>query len=56
MILRSFIETDIQHPKKLPELHNDIPFLPERMKIEKPVANLHDREDFKTSIKSWISF
>ena len=33
------------------------PFLSERMKIEKPVANLHNREeDFKTSIKSWISF
>ena len=25
-MLRSFIETDIQHPKKLPELHNDLPF------------------------------
>ena len=31
--------------KKLHKLHNDLPFLPERMKIEKVeklVANLHD--------------
>ena len=35
---------DVQHLEKLHELHNDLPFLPERMKIgkvEKLVANLH---------------
>ena len=30
-----FLELDIQYPQKLHDLHNDIPFLPERMKIEK---------------------
>ena len=30
-----FLETDIQYPEKLNDLHNDLPFLPERMKIEK---------------------
>ena len=30
-----FLEVDIQNPKKLHELHNDLPLLPERMKIEK---------------------
>ena len=30
-----FLEVDIQYPEKLRELHNDLPFLPERMKIEK---------------------
>ena len=30
-----FIEVDVQYPEKLHERHNDLPFLPERMKIEK---------------------
>ena len=30
-----FLEVDVQHPEKLHELHNDLPFLPKRMKIEK---------------------
>ena len=40
-----FLEVDVQYPKKLLNLHNDLPFLPERMKIEKVeklLANLHD--------------
>ena len=32
---RYFLEVDVQYPEKLHELHNDLPFLPERMKIEK---------------------
>ena len=39
-----FLEVDVQYTKKLHELHNDLPFLPERMKFEKfekLVANLH---------------
>ena len=30
-----FIEADDLYPEKLRELYNDLPFLPERMKIEK---------------------
>ena len=30
-----FLEIDEQHPEKLHELHNDLPFLSENMKIEK---------------------
>ena len=30
-----FFELDVQYLEKLRELHNDLPFLPERMKIEK---------------------
>ena len=30
-----FLEVDVQHPKKLHEFHNDLPFLPKRIKIEK---------------------
>ena len=37
---------DIQNPEKLHELHNDLPFLPKRMKIEKVekvIANLYGK-------------
>ena len=43
---RYFLEADAYYFEKLHELHNDLPFLPERMKIEKVeklVANLHDK-------------
>ena len=60
-----FFEVDVQHPKKLNDLHNDLPFLPERMKIEKVgkfLTKLHDKKEYvkyikkiKASIKSWIS-
>ena len=56
-----FFEVDVQYPEKLKELHNDLPFLPERIKIkkvEKLVVNLHDKtyNKFLKSNKSWISF
>ena len=44
-----FLEVDVQYLEKLHELHNDLPFLPERMKIEKVeklVANLHDKTEY----------
>ena len=28
-----FLEVDVQHAEKLHELHNDLPFLPEKMKV-----------------------
>ena len=43
-----FLEVDVQYLEKLHELHNDLPFLPERMKIEKVeklVTNLHDKTE-----------
>ena len=30
-----FFKVDFQHVKNLKELHNDLPFLPEKIKIEK---------------------
>ena len=30
-----FLEVNVQYPKKFHELHNDLPFLSEKMKIEK---------------------
>ena len=44
-----FLEVDVQYPEKIHELHNNLPFLPERMKIkkfEKLVTNLHDKNEY----------
>ena len=32
-VMKGFLETDVQYSEKLHELHNDLPFLPERKKI-----------------------
>ena len=48
-----FLEVDFQYLEKLHELHNDLPLLPGRMKIEnveKLVANLHDKIEFVIDI------
>ena len=37
----------VKYPKNLHVFHEDLPFLPERMKIDKckkPVCNLHDKK------------
>ena len=47
-----FQEVDVQYLKKMHELHNDVPFLPERMKIEKVVAKLHDKIEYVLQIRS----
>ena len=44
---RCFLEVDVQYPKKLHELHNNLPFLPEKRKlkkIEKLVTNIYDKK------------
>ena len=44
----SFLKTDVQYFEKLHELNNDLPFLPERMKIErveKLLAILDDKTE-----------
>ena len=43
-----FLEADVQYLEKLRELYNGLPFLPERMnieKVEKLVANSHDETE-----------
>ena len=43
-----FLEFDVQYPENVYKFHNDLSFLPERMKIlktEKLVANLHDKQE-----------
>ena len=50
-----FIEADIEYPKELHTLHSDLPFLPERMKVnkcKKLVCNLYDKKDYVDHIRS----
>ena len=61
---RYIFEVDVKYPKKLHDLRSDLPFLPERMEInkcKKLVCNLYNKQKIssthkfiKTSIKSWI--
>ena len=49
-----FLEDDVQYLEKLDELHNDLPFLPERTKIEKVeklAAKLHDKTEYLILIR-----
>ena len=44
-----FLEVNVQYLEKLQKLHDDLPFLPEKMKIEqggKLLANLHDKTEY----------
>ena len=48
-------EVDVKYPKKLHELHSDLPFLPERMEIskcKKLVGNLYDKKKYVVHINS----
>ena len=43
------LEVDVHYPSKLHKLHSDMPFLPERMKIDKTqklVCNLRDKKKY----------
>ena len=59
-----FLEVDVEYPKKLFGSHKELPFLPDRKKLEKVeklICSIEDKEkcyshkSFKTSIKSWIN-
>ena len=42
-----FIEADVEYPKEVHTLHSDVPFLPERMKVnkcKKLICNLYDKK------------
>ena len=48
-------EVDVKYPKKLHDLHSDLPFLPERMEInkcKKLIFNLYDKKKYIVHIKS----
>ena len=48
-----YLEVDVEYPRNLHNLHSDLPFLPERMKINgctKLVCNLSDKENYPVHI------
>ena len=48
------LEVDVKYPKKLHDLHSDLPFLPERMEInkcKKLVCNLYDKKNHGIKVK-----
>ena len=50
-----FFEAGVEYLEKLYELHNDLPFLLERMKfekVEKLVANSHDKPEYVIHIRN----
>ena len=47
-----FVEAHVLYPKKLHEIYNDLPFLPERMKIGKIEANLNGKEEYVIHIRN----
>ena len=49
------LDVDGKYPKNLHGLHEDLPFLPERMKIDKCkklVCNLYDKKNYVVHIRS----
>ena len=50
-----FFEVGVQYPEQLHHLHNDLPFLPESIKIEKVeklVANLHGKTEYVNQVRN----
>ena len=51
---RYFLEVNAEYPKRLHKLHSDLPFLPERKKIEKVkklVCSIEDKEKYVVHIR-----
>ena len=49
------LEVDIKYPKKLHDLHSDLPFLPERMEInkcKKLVCNLYNKKKYEVHVNT----
>ena len=49
------LEVDVKYPRKLHDLHSDLPFLPKRMKIDKCkklVCNLRNKKKYVVHIRS----
>ena len=49
------LEIDVEYPKTLHDLHSDLPFFPERMKIDKCsklVCNLYDKNNYVVHIRA----
>ena len=54
-IIEDILEVDVEYPKKLHDWHSDLPFLPERMKINKfskLVCCLYDKNNYVVHIRA----
>ena len=52
---RHILEVDVQYPEKIPMLHSDLPYLPERMKIgkcTKLVCTTQNKENYVVHIRA----
>ena len=52
---RYILQVDVEYPKNLHDLHSDIPFLPEIMKVDKCnklLCNLYDKKSYAVLIRS----
>ena len=50
-----FFEVDIDYPKRLFDLHKDLPFLPESKKVnkaEKPICDIEDKKKYVIHIRA----
>ena len=50
-----FLEVDVHYPKKLFNLHKDLPFLPERKKmkkVDKLICSIEDKEKYVVHIRA----
>ena len=50
-----FFEVDVEYPKKIFNLHRDLPFLPERKKTKKCkklVCNIHNKENYVVHVRA----
>ena len=53
--MKEFFEIDVQYSEELHEFHNDLPFSPERIeiqKVEKLVTNVHDKTEYAIHIRN----
>ena len=48
---RNITEVDVEYPKNLHNLHNDLPFLP-RLESQKLVCNLYKKEKYVVNIRN----
>ena len=51
----NLLDINIENPEKLDELHNDLPFLPKKIKIEiaeEPVANFFGKNEYVIHIRN----
>ena len=49
------LEADVRYPKELHDSHNDLPFMSEKMKInkvEKQVPNLYDKKNYVIHVRA----